>query len=196
MSRCDICKTDLRLLSTLLLRSQRTSVTICVWHNKWNRDPETSFEGNQENKQHKTQTLFPDTPTHPHLPSRLSVGLCCMILSMHFSCSRLIMQCSDSETTWKRGIEVQCHIKGYTRRQPLTQIRKKKTNNFSLQIRNKKFCAPLLPLFHPSRDSDDKIVKLWQDGVERPIFLCFGACEVFSRTNQNSANLITFCGSS
>lgn len=39
---------------------------------------------------------------HCHLPdSRSSVALCCIILSMHLSCSRLIIQCSGSEVTWE-----------------------------------------------------------------------------------------------
>lgn len=42
------------------------------------------------------------TQMHCHLPdSRSSVALCCIILSMHFSCSRLMIQCSGSEVTWE-----------------------------------------------------------------------------------------------
>lgn len=41
--------------------------------------------------------------TRRHLPnSRSSPGLCSMMCSMHFSCSRLMTQCSDSEATWRK----------------------------------------------------------------------------------------------
>lgn len=142
-------------------------------------------------KQNKTQTLFSDTLIHPHLPSRSSVGLCCMILSMHFSCSRLIMQCSDSEATWERGIEVHCHKKGYTRRHPLTQIRKEE-KQFLLQMRNKNFSAPLLPLFYLSRVSDNKIVKLWQEGVERLIFCALVCVRCFKDQSEFCYILLQF----
>lgn len=48
------------------------------------------------------QWLLLSTLMHCHLPdSRSSVALCCIILSMHFSCSRLMIQCSGSEVTWE-----------------------------------------------------------------------------------------------
>lgn len=43
--------------------------------------------------------------THGHLPSWGSLLGLCLICSMHFSCSRLIIQCSDSEATCRKQIK-------------------------------------------------------------------------------------------
>lgn len=48
---------------------------------------------------------------HSHtLPYSAPSGLCNVIISIHFSCSRFMMQCSDSQATWRKQTDQRASV--------------------------------------------------------------------------------------